>query len=340
MIIGISGMNVSSDLKNGYSQNVKFFCDFFVKYFSEEHTIISCDNDNWNKDITNIDLIIQFTPFSKNTSEKIKKNYPKCKHVFIQYGHEYYLELEEFLPIPSGRQKNSILPHNIDEVWICPDYESTKYYYQSVYNASVSIAPFIWKPDNLTISPFTQKEYGWCRSFKDIYIIEPNINLLKQSLIPILIVNELWKNNPHSFNRVYIISNNNYNENKNFQNKFLPKIEVLHGKYNKAYFCPRASINDIFKLPGVLLSHQENLGLNYIYLEALYLKIQWVHNSPFFKDSGYYYEDKNIYQGVERLESALKEWKAVDNSDIINKYSPDNEDVISKYKGLIADALK
>ena len=120
----------------------------------------------------------------------------------------------------------------------------------------------------------------------------------------------------------------------------MPKIEVLHGKYNKAYFCPRASINDIFKVPSVLLSHQENLGLNYIYLEALYLKIQWVHNSPFFKDSGYYYEDKNIYQGVEKLELALKEWKAVDNSDIINKYSPDNNDVISKYKGLIADALK
>ena len=307
MIIGISGMNVSSDLKNGYSQNVKFFCDFFVKYFSEEHTIISCDNDNWDKDITNIDLIIQFTPFCKKTSEQVKKKYPKCKNIFIQYG---------------------------------PDYESTKYYYQSVYSASVSIAPFIWKPDNLTIHPFTQKEYSWCSSFKDIYIIEPNINLLKQSLIPILIVNELWKKNPHSFNRLYIISNNNYNENKNFQNKLLPKIEVLHGKYNKAYFCPRASINDIFKVPSVLLSHQENLGLNYIYLEALYLKIQWVHNSPFFKDSGYYYEDKNIYQGVEKLELALKEWKAVDNSDIINKYSPDNNDVISKYKGLIADALK
>ena len=40
------------------------------------------------------------------------------------------------------------------------------------------------------------------------------------------------------------------------------------------------------------------------------------------------------------LESALKEWKAVDNSDIINKYSPDNEVVISKYKGLIADTMK
>jgi len=338
MIIGISGMNLITNFDNGYKQNVVFFCNFFVKYFSEEHTIISCDKVGWSNNITNIDLIIQLTPFSKMVTEQVKTKYPKCKLVFIEYSHKYYMSLELFLP----HMFNFTLPsiaHNIDYMWISPQFESTKYFYQSLFNSSVSIAPFIWKPDNLTINPFTQKDYDKCNK-KDIYIIEPNINILKQSLIPILIVNELWKKNPHSFNKVYIISNNNYNENKIFKATFLSKIEVLHSKNNKAYFCPRAPINDIFKLPGVLLSHQENLGLNYIYLEALYLKIQWVHNSPFFKDSGYYYGDKNIYQGVEMLESALKEWKAVDNSDIINKYSPDNEDVISKYKGLIADTMK
>ena len=46
--------------------------------------------------------------------------------------------------------------YNIDYVWICPDCEPTKYFYQSLFNASVSIAPFIWKPDNLTINPFIQ----------------------------------------------------------------------------------------------------------------------------------------------------------------------------------------
>tara|TARA_B000000475_G_scaffold166871_1_gene134317 strand:- start:1475 stop:2491 length:1017 start_codon:yes stop_codon:yes gene_type:complete len=338
MIIGISGMNLITNFDNGYNQNVVFFCRFFTKYFSEEHTIISCDRDNWDKNITNIDLIIQLTPFSKKLSEQVKKKYPKCKNVFIEYGNKYYMSLEALLPT-NYKSTHSSIVYNIDYVWICPDCEPTKYFYQSLFNASVSIAPFIWKPDNLTINPFIQKDYDKCHK-KDIYIIEPNINVLKQSLIPILIVNELWKKNPHSFNKLYIISGNNYNENKFFQDHFLPKLEVLHGKNNKTYFCPRAPINDIFKLPGVLLSHQENLGLNYIYLEALYLKIQWVHNSPFFKDSGYYYEDKNIYQGVEMLESALKEWKAVDNSDIINKYSPDNEVVISKYKGLIADTMK
>ena len=77
MIIGISGMNLITNFDNGYNQNVVFFCRFFTKYFSEEHTIISCDRDNWDKNITNIDLIIQLTPFSKKLSEQVKKKIPK-----------------------------------------------------------------------------------------------------------------------------------------------------------------------------------------------------------------------------------------------------------------------
>ena len=320
MIIGISGMDLINNFASGYNQNVVFFCRFFKKYFSEEHTIISCDKTGWSDNITNIDLIIQFIPLSKMVSEQVKKKYPKCKNVFIQYGHLYYMSLEALLPCRDlifDPKYELLFGYNIDYMWISPQFESTKYFYQSLFNATVSIAPFIWKPDNLTTNPFTQKDYDKCHK-KDIYILEPNINVLKQSLIPILIVNELWKKNPHSFNKLYIISGNNYNDKIFFQDNFLPKLEVLHGKNNKTWFCGRAPINDIFRRPSILLSHQENLGLNYIYLEALYLKIQWVHNSPFFKDTGYYYEDKNIFQGVEKLELALKEWKSVDNSEIID----------------------
>ena len=340
MIIGILGRNIYDNFNNGQSQNVSFFCDFFVKYFSEEHTIIPCDNLNF-VNTPNIDLIIHLAYVDSFSFEIFKQLYPTCKNVYIQYGHQYYMALEAFLP-DRGSSVNTggqLLLSGLDCMWISPHFESTKYFYQSICDTSVSIAPFIWKPEMITINPFTQKDYDKCHK-KDIYIVEPNINILKQSLIPILIVNELWKKNPHSFNKLYIVSGNNYSAIKCFQDNFLPRIEVLHGPNLKAWYCPRAPINDIFRRPSILLSHQENLGLNYIYLEALYLKIQWVHNSPYFKDGGYYYEDKNIYQGVEKLELALKEWKAVDNSEIINNYSPDNPNVISKYKSLITDVMK
>ena len=338
MIIGIVGYPtiIKNPFENGYAQNIVFFCQFMEKYFSSEHKIIPINSSDFLSQYTHIDLIIQFTPFNKQLADLVKQKYPKCRNVFVKYGHEYYNDLHRLLPKGQNSVCHSPKAYNIDEVWISHHFEPTKYYYQALYNgAEVNICPFIWKPDNLMLSPFTRMDYNDLSNKKHIYIVEPNINILKTGLIPILIVNELWKRNPDSFNKVYIIGHNNYRDNEYFQKELLPKIEVLNGKHNKVFFCPRATVNDIFRKPGILLSHQENCGLNYIYLEALYLKIQWVHNSPFFKDVGYYYTDKNVFEGADKLEKALTDWEAIDNSEIIEKYNPDNLKVIDKYKQLL-----
>lgn len=342
MIIGITGYLTETDnpFINGYIQNIIFFCKFINKYFSNGNEIIPINSDDFLEKYNKIDIIIQFTPLSSLLSDLVKSKYPYCRNIFVKYGHEYYNDLHRLLP----KGQNDIIPspkaYNIDEVWISPHFESTKYYYQTIYNnAKVRIIPYIWKPYYLSTQPYKQLDYNNCIE-KNIYIIEPNINLFKTALIPILIVNELWKKKPDCFNKLYIIGDNNYNNNEYFNNQLLPKIGILNSIHNKAYFCNRASIDDIFTKPGILLSHQENWGLNYIYLEALYLKIQWVHNSPFFKGNGYYYEDKNIYQGVEKLEQALKEWKSIDNSNTIDKYNYDNEFIINKYKKIIMDIFE
>ena len=333
MIIGISGYTLTCNhiFSNGYTQNIIFFCKMIKKWFVE-HTIIEIIDSSFIDKYTNIDIIIQFSPFNKELSNIIYNKYPKCKNIFVKYGHEYYNDLMRLLPTGENLKNCASKAYNIDEVWISPHFESTKYYYESIYNATVKIIPYIWQPENIYIKPFIVDDFH-CE--KNIYIIEPNINMFKTSLIPILIVNELWKKNPNSFNKLYIISNNNYDKNKYFRNELLYKIPVLHSCYNKTYFCNRANMNDIFKQPGVLLSHQENCGLNYIYLEALYLRIPWVHNSTFLKNVGYFYMDKNIPEGVIALKDALDEFKPVNNMDILEKYNPDNPNVIMEYKKLI-----
>jgi hypothetical protein len=58
---------------------------------------------------------------------------------------------------------------------------------------------------------------------------------------------------------------------------------------------------------GVVLSHQWECALNYLYYEALYGGFPLVHNSPFLKDVGYYYEGFDIDDGVRALEKAVFE---------------------------------
>tara|TARA_R110001592_G_scaffold3422_4_gene19278 strand:- start:7245 stop:8282 length:1038 start_codon:yes stop_codon:yes gene_type:complete len=341
MIIVISSVKISSDnlFCNGYGQNVIFFCEFIKKIFTESTILYLHSSDDFNSilsEYNKIDLLIEFSPLDKNGSALFKKKYPMCKKVLVKGGNDYYYDLSRLLPKGQNLVCCSPQAYNIDEVWILPHFESTKYYYQALYNVKVKILPFIWKPDNLKMNPFTFNDFD---RKKDIYIVEPHTNNHKTALIPILIVNELWKQNPDYFNKLYIVGNNPYSNNEYFKNQLLPKIEVLHSYNEKAFFCPRAKFPDIFKNPGVLLSHQENLGLNYIYLEALFIRIPFVHNSSYIKESGYYYTDKNIPEGVSALKKALAEFKPIDNSLTIDRYSCDNPNVVKNYKKLVYELI-
>jgi hypothetical protein len=40
---------------------------------------------------------------------------------------------------------------------------------------------------------------------------------------------------------------------------------------------------------NMVISHQDDWGQNYLYLDALYGDYPLIHNSPFFADAGYYY---------------------------------------------------
>ena len=55
---------------------------------------------------------------------------------------------------------------------------------------------------------------------------------------------------------------------------------------------------------GIIVSHHWENGLNYLYYETLYGGFPLVHNSPFLKDIGYYYDGFDIGDGVKALERA------------------------------------
>lgn len=57
----------------------------------------------------------------------------------------------------------------------------------------------------------------------------------------------------------------------------------------------------------VVLSHQWENGLNFLYIDALYLRYPLVHNSPYFKECGYYYEGSVLDDAVGKLIYALSE---------------------------------
>ena len=74
-----------------------------------------------------------------------------------------------------------------------------------------------------------------------------------------------------------------------------------------------------------------------MYYEALYGGFPLVHNSPFLKDVGYYYEDFDIDDGVHALERAvfehdnsIKNYQKKANA-FLSTINPNNQIVIDEY---------
>jgi hypothetical protein len=97
---------------------------------------------------------------------------------------------------------------------------------------------------------------------------------------------------------------------------------------------------------GIVLCHQWENGLNYVYYEALYGGYPLVHNSPFLKHVGYYYDQFDIDAGAQALETAwlthdknLAAYK-VDALDFLETVSPYSDNVIQSYNKRIEELMK
>ena len=94
-------------------------------------------------------------------------------------------------------------------------------------------------------------------------------------------------------------------------------------------------------LGGLIISNQILNELNYLYLESLFLSLPLVHNSKFFKDYGYFYNEFDINKAVKNVSYILQRHRIDINSydeknkELFIKYSPKAIHNVENYKTLI-----
>ena len=77
-------------------------------------------------------------------------------------------------------------------------------------------------------------------------------------------------------------------------------------QHNKTKFLSRFRVPWFLANYGdVVISWQMHNDLNFLYLDTLYAHFPLVHNSRYFKECGYYYEDNNFTQAIAALEQAI-----------------------------------
>jgi hypothetical protein len=177
---------------------------------------------------------------------------------------------------------------------------------------------------------------------KKLVTMEPNLNVLKYSMIPILIAeNTFKKSGKDAFKQMYVAGGTKILKNDYFKH-MIKNLEMVKINPPKLKFVPRYPITTILaEEADIVLSHQWDNPLNYLYLDALYFGYPLVHNANMVQDAGYYYEDFKIFDGVEQLEwaltkhdSHLDEYKRKTQK-VLNRYESTNPKIVEIYKQLI-----
>lgn len=290
----------------------------------------------------------------ENYLEELQKRKIKVvKHVM---GNEYEIFSEqvlfEYANIPQtnfyGKRPG------YDASWISPHfYEQNKDIMEIITDAPSYIGPYVWdkrfiehsaeqlaktlKKDNLLYSPSGKQE-------KRISTFEPNINLVKTCITPMIAMEMMHRKQPDLIDTCKIFGSNRIKEKKIFV-QFAKDLTVYkNGKMTFEARFPMAI--SLWKYTDIVIAHQRNLDLNYAYFDAAWLGYPLVHNSKTLSGLGYYYDGwdadmaSDVLIEVAREHDLAKDKYMKKSREYISRFFPEDKGNIEMYAKLFEDLFK
>tara|TARA_R110000803_G_scaffold8697_8_gene28019 strand:+ start:1767 stop:2957 length:1191 start_codon:yes stop_codon:yes gene_type:complete len=300
------------------------------------------------------DLMITLgTSFPTETIEKFKAQGPNRRLVKYMCGNSYVIEMERSI-FKTGNDLG-IAPWDpgADEVWYVPQqgYQN-EHYYKTIFKTDrVYPVPFVWDPmfmiRELAIYKKNDRKLpiyttGIEQAKKRISVFEPNMNVVKYSMIPILAAEQIHRRGVE-FDKMYIASGKDLLKN-GYYKSMITTLNLIkdNPKEPKIQFTSRYPVcHYLAETTEIVLSHQWENPLNYSYLDVMFMGYPLIHNADMIQDAGYYYPDFNIEKAADKLEWVLKnhddnrEEYAAKNKVVLDRYTIKNEALVDTYDKLI-----
>ena len=294
--------------------------------------------------------------------KKFKSQGPNKKVVSYKCGNNYVITMENILFVQKGwieGEATKLVEREFDEVWYVPQQQETCHdYWKSIHKTNCKPVPFVYDTrwiDTLrpTLDNMDDGSHPWSRGaeYKPVgdkwrlTIMEPNLNIVKWSIIPTLIAEESYRREFGKENIKFLSVTNGMNVFRKGEYIGLMNSLEIHqdkkvfweARYNTPFFLSQHS--------DILICHQILNPLNYLYLDAAYLGYPVLHNAYMCKDLGYYYEGQNIEQGAKELDRIMLEHN--NNMDkyknqtkkVLERYSVHNSELIKTYDRLIENVV-
>ncbi len=242
---------------------------------------------------------------------------------------------------PSGIYVNP----RYDAVWLIPQVADTsRHFFQSFRRCPAEVVPFVWDPVFLRERARDLPnggEYTPRSGAARVSVIEPNIDLVKFCLYPILITEEAYRRSRESIGFLTVGNSKNMAESDAAFISLMMTLDLV--KDHKATFIGRLETPEFLaQHTDAVVSHQWGNPLNYLYLEVCWQGFPLIHNASLCKGLGYYYPDNDVEAGAAALLRAIEthdeNYEAYRSSQRsqIKAYLPGNADVTSRYESLLS----
>ncbi len=231
------------------------------------------------------------------------------RYAWMRVGNDYVIDIERAMFDKPPGALCSAKPY--DAVWTIPEYaHSCTDYFGLTTRAPVRIVPHLWTPlffqQGINTLP-AHLPYGYRpgRARWRVCTFEPNVCMVKTSLIPMLVCEEAYRGQPGFLEALRVCNTLHMKDHATFLH-FARRLDVVN--HGLASFEGRFPVYQYLAGHGdCLISHHWENGQNYLYYEALYGGYPLVHNSEFIKDCGYYYPEFDCQAGGQALLQAFAE---------------------------------
>jgi hypothetical protein len=245
--------------------------------------------------------------------------------------------------------QNLFIKQRYDDIWMVPQVaHMNQPYFEVLRRTEARAVPFVWSPVFVEERSRTLPHSGIYQPHagpRRLSVMEPNINVVKFCLYPVLIAETAYRARPDA---VALLQVTNAERLAKESMEFITLMNQLDlVREHKAVFLGRHD-TPIFLAQNtdIVVSHQWENPLNYFYLEACWQGYALVHNAHLCADLGYYYEGNDVAAGGARV------LEAIDSHDtqatryrerqrnLIERYLPGNSAATRVYETLLVELIQ
>lgn len=224
-------------------------------------------------------------------------------------GSEYVTTMESIMFARPLWGEHLFINQRYDAVWVIPQVALNSLgYFETLRRLTPTVVPFVWSPMLLEQHAATLPEGGVYRprgaAPRRLSVMEPNIDVLKFCLYPILIAEQAYRARPEAIELLQVSNAERIARESTEFITLMNQLDIV--RQHKAVFLGRHETpRFLAENTDILLSHQLENPLNYLYLEAAWQGYPLVHNATLCAELGYFYQGNDVQAGAARVLEAI-----------------------------------